>query len=126
MVTARAKPIYDPERALRLAGGRPGIRDQIAAGVLAFLDDPATAQPLLDPGRYRAETAACYELAHRAVGLTRQAALPELEFLFSALAEALDAGDLDTAERLGLRLPAAIDAVRAALSVAGTRCRSGD
>lgn len=126
MVTTRAKPSYDPERALQLAGGRPEIRDQIAAGVLAFLDDPDTADMLLDPGRYRAETAACYELAHRAVGLAKQAAMPALESLLRDLADALDAGDVDTAERIGLRLPAAIDAVRAALSVSGIPCRPGD
>jgi hypothetical protein len=126
MVTPRPKPVFDPERALQLAGGRPAIRDQILAGVLAFLDDPATAGTLLDVTRYRSDAAACYEQAHRAVGLARQAAMPELESLFRALADALDAGDVSTAEPIGLRLPAAIAAVRAALLVADISRGAGD
>lgn len=107
--------IYDPERSLALAGGRAVIRDQILSGVLAFLDDPATVGMLLDSRQLRRERAVCYEVAHRAVGLAKQAAMPQLEALFRAISDALDANDLAQAERVAQGLPLAIDAVRAAV-----------
>jgi hypothetical protein len=109
-------PAYDPERALALAGGSVAIRDRTLAGVLDFLHDPARGGRLLDVRHYHAETAACYELAHRAVGLVRQAAMPALETLLRALTDALEERNIVEAQRLGARLPAAIDAVRSALS----------
>jgi len=109
-------PAYDPERALALAGGSSAIRDRTLMGVFEFLQDPARGGRLLDVRQYHDEVAACYELAHPAVGLVRQAAMPELEVLLRALTDALDARDLAKAERLGLRLPAAIDTVRSVVS----------
>jgi hypothetical protein len=109
-------PAYDPERALALAGGSSATRDRTLTGVLEFLQDPARGGRLLDVRRYQDEAASCYELAHRAVGLVRQAAMPDLETLLRALTDALDAQDLEQAHGLGLQLPVAIDAVRSAVS----------
>lgn len=113
-MSCHTTPLYDPTRALALAGGRAELRDAILLGLLDLLDDPAGR--LLDVEQYAQETAACYEVAHRAVGLARQAAMPALETLLRALAEALDAGSLTEARRLGQQLPAAIAAVRTVLA----------
>lgn len=121
MTTDSLTRIYDPARALALAAGRPEIRDRTLVGMLALLEDPPTRGRLLEVRQYALETAACYEVAHRAVGLARQAAMPQLQALLRALCDALDAQDLAEAERLGRGLPAAIAAVRAAVAASGHR-----
>ncbi|QIK39082.1 response regulator transcription factor [Caldichromatium japonicum] len=73
----------------------------------------------VEPERVRAcleAGAAGYEVAHRAVGLARQAAMPALETLLRALADALEAGALEEAQRLGQCLPEALAAVRHVLA----------
>ncbi|MBK1719720.1 hypothetical protein [Thiocystis violacea] len=115
MTTAEPKAIYDPDLALARAGGRADVRDRMLIGLLDLLDDPARGGRLLDVTRYGLETTACLEAVHGAIGVARQVATPRLEARLRALKAALDAGDLAEAERVGRLLPAAIDAVCAAL-----------
>ena len=120
MTTAETKTIHDPDLALARAGGRADVRDGMLIGLLDLLDDPARGGRLLAVERYDRETAACHEAAHRAVGIARQAATPQLEALLLALEAALAAGDLAEAARWGRRLPAAIEAVCTVLGDAGS------
>ena len=115
-----AKDIYDPDLALARAGGRTDVRDRMLIGLLDLLDDPSCGGRLLDVQRYASETAACQEAAHRAAGVARQTATPPLEAVLLALEQALGAGDLEEAERLGRRLPAIAEAVCTALADAGS------
>ena len=118
MGPAASAVVYDPNLALARAGGRADVRDGMLIGLLDVLDDPARGGRLLDVRCYRRERAACREAAHRAVGVARQAATPQLEALLRALEKALAAGDLTAAEHVGRHLPAAVDAVYAALGAA--------
>ena len=108
--------LYDPEQALALAGGRPALRDQTLIRLLELLADPAGGGLLCDVTRYGPQREACYEVAHQAVGLAQQAALPQLARLLRALTTALADADLAAAHALGQRLPAAIDAVQSVLA----------
>jgi hypothetical protein len=110
-------PIYDPARALAIAGGRPQLRDATLLGLFELLEDAGG--PLGDVAHYARDPAAGYEAAHRAVGLARQAAMPALETLLRALADALEAGALEEAQRLGQCLPEALAAVRRVLAGGG-------
>jgi hypothetical protein len=109
--------IYDPARALAIAGGRPELRDATLLGLLELLEDARG--PLGNVAHYAGDPATVYEVAHRAVGLARQAAMPALETLLRALADALEAGALEEAQRLGQCLPAALAAVRRVLAGGG-------
>lgn len=126
MTTADIKAIHDPDLALARAGGRADVRDGTLIGLLDLLDDPTRGGLLLDVDRYGRETAVCREAAHRAVGVARQAATPQLEALLVALEEALAAGDLAAAARWGQRLPAAVEAVCTVLGGNGSSGQMSD
>ncbi|NEV61625.1 hypothetical protein [Thiorhodococcus minor] len=120
MPTTAANDVYDPDLALARAGGRAEVRDRMLIGLLDLLDDPACGGRLLAVQRYGSERAACREAAHRAAGVARQAATRQLETLLRALEQALEAGDLEEAGRLGADLPAIIAAVCNAVAHAGS------
>lgn len=120
MSAAPHPPPFDPEQALALAYGKPEIRDRILAGALAFLAPDGDVVPLLDSESFRVDPAARGELAHRALGLARQAGMLELAQLFRELTDALDARRFEDAERTGRALPEALQRARAAVAAQET------
>jgi hypothetical protein len=111
---------FDPDQALSLAYGKPEIRDRVLAGALTFLAPDGEVAPLLDSESFRVDPAARGELAHRALGLARQAGMLELAQLFRELTDALDTERFADAERIGRALPEALQRARAAVAAQET------
>ena len=120
MSEAPHPPPYDADQALALAYGKPEIRDRVLAGVLAFLAPDGDVAQMLNGQYVHTDPAAHSELAHRGLGLVRQAGMLELAQLFRELTDALDARRLADAERIGRALPEALQRARAAVAAQET------
>lgn len=115
---SKSIPHYDAERALSIAGGNPKIRDHITTGILDLFDKENELAALFDVSLYRRDPTRSRALTHRAIGLTKQGAMPALESICQKINTAIKSGKFTVAEELGRNLPTTIAAIRTAVSSA--------
>lgn len=104
---------------LAIAGGSEAVRERIVEGVLERFGEDGEMAPLLavPPHPSRTDAERLRALAHRAVGLARQGAMPGLALLCGQLSACLAEERFAAAGALGAALREEREAIRGAVAV---------
>lgn len=104
--------LYDAELALTLAAGSVSVRNAVVSGVLDYFSDAGAMSGLLALDAYPERAEEVRELAHRAVGLARQAAMAQLEAHCRRIEANMESGAIPGAQALARELEPLLACIR--------------